>query len=73
MYVLSWTANVDNLNSQATELVIDGSAKAWAYADTAGSGDGDYGSSSQTIVVKVRILFCKLCSYWRKYDLLTNM
>jgi hypothetical protein len=45
----------DNLNSQATELVIDGSAKAWAYADTAGSGDGDYGSSSQTIVVKVRI------------------
>jgi hypothetical protein len=55
MYVLSWTANVDNLNSQATELVIDGFAKAWAYADTAGSGDGDYGSSSQTIVVKVRI------------------
>lgn len=57
MYVLSWTANVENLNSQSTELVIDGSAKAWAYADTAGSGDGDYGSSSQTIVVKVRILF----------------
>ena len=54
MYVISWTANVNHQENQATELMVNGRAQAWAYADTAGSGDGDYGSASQTVVLQVK-------------------
>jgi hypothetical protein len=54
MYVFSWTQNVEHRDYQSTELVVDGKTLAWAYADTAGdSAEDDYGSSSQTVVVKV--------------------
>ncbi|XP_052073078.1 complement C1q-like protein 2 [Mytilus californianus] len=53
MYVISWTANVDHQESQATELMINGRSKAWSFADTAGSEDRDYGSASQTVVLQV--------------------
>ncbi|XP_071180112.1 complement C1q-like protein 2 [Mytilus edulis] len=53
MYVISWTANVDHQESQATELMINGRSKAWNFADTAGSEDRDYGSASQTVVLQV--------------------
>jgi hypothetical protein len=50
----SWTQNVEHRDYQSTELVVDGKTLAWAYADTAGdSAEDDYGSSSQTVVVKV--------------------
>jgi hypothetical protein len=57
MYVLSWTANVNHREAQSTELVVDGQVKAAAFADTAGKGDGDYGSASQTVVLQVIVFF----------------
>ncbi|XP_052073032.1 complement C1q-like protein 4 [Mytilus californianus] len=53
MYVISWTANVNYKQAQATELMVNDVAKASSYADTARGGDGDYGSASQTVVLQV--------------------
>lgn len=53
MYVISWTANVNYKQAQATELTVNDLVKASAYADTAQGGDGDYGSASQTVVLQV--------------------
>ncbi|XP_063397573.1 complement C1q-like protein 2 [Mytilus trossulus] len=53
MYVISWTANVNYKQAQATELTVNDVVKASAYTDTAQGGDGDYGSASQTVVLQV--------------------
>lgn len=54
LYCFSWTNNVDATDYQSTELVLEGKPMAWAYADTKGDqNEDDYGSSSQTILLKV--------------------
>ena len=48
---------MNHREAQSTELVVDGQVKAAAFADTAGKGDGDYGSASQTVVLQVIVFF----------------
>ncbi|XP_052074075.1 collagen alpha-1(X) chain-like [Mytilus californianus] len=51
IYVFTWTASVGNGNWETTELVVNGTPYAYTLVD-AGTG-GDYGSGTQTVVLKV--------------------
>ncbi|CAC5400305.1 unnamed protein product [Mytilus coruscus] len=58
IYVFTWTVSIANGDWQTTELVVNGAPYAFTKVDT---GDGsDYGSGTQTAVLKVRDLFVKI-------------
>ncbi|XP_076106875.1 complement C1q tumor necrosis factor-related protein 3-like [Mytilus galloprovincialis] len=51
IYVFTWTASVGNGNWETTELIVNGTPYAYTLVDAGASGD--YGSGTQTVVLKV--------------------
>lgn len=51
IYVFTWTVSIGNGKWQTTELIVNGYSYAYSKVDTA--GNDDYGSGTQTVVLKV--------------------
>lgn len=51
IYVFTWTVSVGDGNWESTELIVNGNPYAYSKVDTANGSD--YGSGTQTVVLKV--------------------
>jgi hypothetical protein len=54
IYVFTWTVSVNDGRWENTELVVDGTPYAYSLVDS--ESDADYGSGSQTVVLKVDLI-----------------
>ena len=55
IYVFTWTVSVNDGRWESTELVVDGTPYAYSLVDS--ESDADYGSGSQTVALKVDLIF----------------
>jgi hypothetical protein len=55
IYVFTWTASVNGGNWETTELVVDGTPYAYSFIDS--DSYSDYGSGTQTVILKVIISY----------------
>ena len=55
IYVFTWTVSVNGGNWETTELVVDGTPYAYSFIDS--DSYSDYGSGTQTVILKVIISY----------------
>jgi hypothetical protein len=60
IYVFIWTASANGGNWETTELVVDGTPYAYSFIDS--DSYSDYGSGTQTVILKV-IMYCTIFTY----------
>lgn len=57
IYVFTWTVSIGDGYIETTELVVNGNPYAHTLVDA--GDDGDYGSGTQTVVLRVITSFLK--------------